>query len=109
MTPPSRKATIEQAAQAYAAVPSATVLFHRADRQTARRLVSGNCCATGTPSTRPRSTRYSWTRGVKIVKTPPQALWANAVCERWVGTARREYTDRILIRPARPAFWPCMA
>ncbi len=32
MTPPSRKATIEQAAQAYAAVPSATVLIHRADR-----------------------------------------------------------------------------
>ena len=29
MTPPSRKATIEQA---YAAVPSATVLIHRADR-----------------------------------------------------------------------------
>jgi putative transposase len=34
---------------------------------------------------------------VKIVKTPPQAPRANAICERMVGTLRRELLDRILI------------
>jgi putative transposase len=38
---------------------------------------------------------------VKIVKTPPHASRANAVCERWVGTARRGCTDRILITGRR--------
>jgi putative transposase len=34
---------------------------------------------------------------ITIVKTPIQASRANAICERWIGTLRRECTDRQLI------------
>jgi hypothetical protein len=39
--------------------------------------------------------------GVRIIKTPPQAPRANAICERVVGTLRREVLDRTLILNAR--------
>jgi putative transposase len=35
--------------------------------------------------------------GLRILRSPPRAPRANAYAERWVGTARRECTDRILI------------
>jgi putative transposase len=35
--------------------------------------------------------------GVHIIKSPVQALRANAVCERLIGTLRREVLDRLLI------------
>ncbi len=35
--------------------------------------------------------------GTRIIKTPVQAPRANAICERVVGTIRRECLDRILI------------
>ena len=35
--------------------------------------------------------------GIRIVASPPQAPRANAVCERMIGTLRRELFDRLLI------------
>jgi putative transposase len=37
------------------------------------------------------------TEGTTVIKTPVQAPRANAICERWIGTLRRECTDRLLI------------
>jgi hypothetical protein len=38
---------------------------------------------------------------IQIVKTPIQAPRANAICERWIGTLRRECTDHLLIYSER--------
>jgi putative transposase len=39
--------------------------------------------------------------GTPIITTPVQAPPANAICERWIASARRECTDRILITGRR--------
>ena len=39
--------------------------------------------------------------GVRIVKTPVQAPRANAIAERWIASARREFLDRMLITGER--------
>jgi transposase InsO family protein len=35
--------------------------------------------------------------GIRILASPPQAPRANAICERFIGTLRREVLDRLLI------------
>jgi putative transposase len=35
--------------------------------------------------------------GIRILRSPPQAARANAICERMIGTLRRELLDRLLI------------
>jgi len=35
--------------------------------------------------------------GIDVLRTPPQTPRAHAFAERWVGTVRRECTDRIFI------------
>jgi putative transposase len=35
--------------------------------------------------------------GIRIVASPPQSPKANAICERVIGTLRRELLDRLLI------------
>jgi transposase InsO family protein len=39
--------------------------------------------------------------GLRIIKTPIRAPRANAICERWIGSVRRECLDRILVFGAR--------
>jgi len=39
--------------------------------------------------------------GIRIIKTPVQAPRTNAIAERWVGSARRECLDRMLITGER--------
>jgi putative transposase len=44
--------------------------------------------------------------GIEIIRTPPQAPRANAICERLVETLRRELLDRTLIGSEQPAATP---
>ena len=39
--------------------------------------------------------------GLRIIKSPVRAPRANAIAERWVGSARRECLDRILVTGER--------
>ena len=49
---------------------------------------------------RDRDTKFT-AAGIDVIRTPPQAPRANSFAERWVGTVRRECTDRILITGER--------
>ena len=57
---------------------------------------------------RDRDSKFTWSfdgvfvaENIRILKSPPQAPRANAICERLVGTLRREVLDRLLIVNSR--------
>jgi putative transposase len=41
--------------------------------------------------------RVSKTGGIDVIHTPYQALRANAICERFIGSLRRECLDHVLV------------
>src|SRR5262245_14603613 len=45
----------------------------------------------------PEFDRLAAASGIEVIRTPVRAPRANAVCERLLGSARREYTDHTLI------------
>ena len=45
----------------------------------------------------PSFDRVFRSEGLRVIKTPVQAPRANAICERWIGSLRRECLDWILI------------
>jgi transposase InsO family protein len=74
--------------------------------QVARNLVMDLTDRIGTVKflLRDRDSRFTTTfdavfvaEGIRIMRTPPQAPRANAICERMIGTLRRELLDRMLI------------
>jgi len=56
---------------------------------------------TGTPSSPQAFDAVFTAIGVRTVRTPVQAPRANAIAERWIGSARRECLDRMLIAGER--------
>jgi putative transposase len=60
--------------------------------QTTRYLIRDNDSKFG-----PCFARVAATSGIKILKTPPHAPRANAICERFLGSVRRECLDHFLI------------
>jgi len=45
----------------------------------------------------PRFERVAKTSGIKVIHTPYEAPRANAICERFVGSLRRECLDHMLV------------
>jgi transposase InsO family protein len=50
---------------------------------------------------RSQASRVFTAIGVRIIQTPVQAPRANAIAERWIGSARRECLDRMLVTGER--------
>ncbi|MEO8391836.1 MAG: integrase core domain-containing protein [Chloroflexota bacterium] len=49
-------------------------------------------------------TRAAQGRGIAVVRTPVQAPKANAICERFIGSVRRECLDHLLIMSERQLY-----
>ncbi len=60
--------------------------------QTPKYLIRDNDCKFG-----PQFARVASTSGIKILRTPYRTPQANAVCERFLGSVRRECLDHFLI------------
>ena len=59
---------------------------------TPKYLIRDNDCKFG-----PCFARVAATSGIKILKTPSHAPRANAICERFLGSVRRECLDHMLV------------
>ena len=58
-----------------------------------RSMTTVSCSMTGIAFSLSNSTRASAIWGCRVLKTPPQSPQANALCERLIGTLRRECLD----------------
>jgi len=58
-------------------------------------------CAIMIASSDPVRARVAVTSGIKVLKTPYHAKRPNAICERFLGSVRRECLDHVLILPEK--------
>ena len=76
--------------------PTAAWTLHQLREAIPAAIATASSSMTGTVSSHESSISSVQNLGLKVLKTPPQCPQANALCERLLGTLRRECLDFII-------------